>query len=106
MPHTARQCGPLRTLTRIATKHVFRLTLTVFLQSSHTRFTIAVTPKHRRSEPSPLHRLAQRRRCHIQQAWMPSTPKGCGVPVSKRGSIGRASEFITTTPYLASTGRV
>ena len=28
MPHTARQCGPLRTLTRIATKHEFRLTLT------------------------------------------------------------------------------
>jgi hypothetical protein len=31
MPHTARQCGPLRTLTRIATKHEFRLTLTVVL---------------------------------------------------------------------------
>ena len=29
MPHTARQCGPLRTLTRIATKHEFRLTLTL-----------------------------------------------------------------------------
>ena len=50
MPRTARQCGPLRTCTRIATKHEFRLTLAVFLQSSQTRFTIAVTPKTRRSE--------------------------------------------------------
>jgi len=34
----------------------------VLLQSSRTRFTIAVTPKRRRSGAQPLHSVAQRRR--------------------------------------------
>src|SRR6185437_15339835 len=38
MPHTARQCGPLRTLTRIATKHEFRLTLTFILATDGVDF--------------------------------------------------------------------